>query len=553
MTTEIQPRERLPFYIPENWLPLDTGSASGSYINYPTAQTANISFPGAILCSNLESFAPSAPMNLFNNSTTGDIQIANTFGYTGGIVMSADGTTPVDGKIIIGDSARPLLAPLIETDIIQGSITSQVEVASDLLVQDGYTVFTNDIEKASGKVINIGTTALDITINIGSSIVDDPINIGAGMSGLGSINLGGLLGITNAANFESGLISCKGNNALSIGTFVGRTSAIDIGTGMTSAGNINLGGANGTTNAQKLESGFIACAGNTPLSIGTFAGRTRDINIGTGMNLGNILLGGALTTVKTNMIQSNTTLELQQSDNMGTGTIQISNGITRLGNISIGVNTSAIAGETPGNVNIMNGAGGRQEGSFNVLTDSNNRGNINLGNTSYGGINIFGDLLVGLRLGYVPTTYNGNDTFLGGYKSETYNNTGSMSLNTTQQRIVGSISTIMSVGLYQVNINTTLKTSVVNPYLTLTVYTKTGTPAWTNGALRGATGSSVPALSITKVSTTTAVANKFTLSLSGLLTVSTKVYVAVVVEEADTTLSQDITSTDTYISLLRVG
>jgi hypothetical protein len=157
MTTEFQPRERLPFYIPENWLPLDTagGSGSGSYINFPTAQTANISFPGAILCSNLQSFAPSAPMNLFNNSTTGDIQIANSFGYSGGIVINADSTAPVANTIRIGDSARPVIMPKVKLTDVEGNNAAGVFVNSDMTIANGSELFTNEIRPNTTTTVSL--------------------------------------------------------------------------------------------------------------------------------------------------------------------------------------------------------------------------------------------------------------------------------------------------------------------------------------------------------------------------------------------------------------
>ena len=452
MTTEFQPRERLPFYLPENWLPIDfdTAAGSGSFINYPTAQTANISFPGTILCSNLQSFAPSAAMNLFNNSTSGNIQIANANTFTGGIVINANATTPVANETIIGTSARALVAPLFRTSEIYGTgaFAGQVDVKADLQVANGYGLYSNFLEQYTGGILTVG-----------------------GVNG----------------------------------------SRIDIGTG---------------------------------------AGRTDDINIGSNMTGGNILLGGASTTVKANIIQSDSTLVIQQSDNVGAGAVQIGCGITRTGNIEIGANTNAAVGST-GNVNIMNGTG-RQEGSFNVLTNSNNRGVINLGNTGAleGGIHIYAELKSSLKIGYTALV---GDAYIGAYKTGVYNSVTSMTLNTTQQRIVGSLTATLSVGLYQININTTLSSSVLNPYLTYAVYTKSGLPAWTNGGLRGTLGTVENALTVVRRSPTTATSDIFTLSVSGILLLSTKNYLAIVVGNADATVSQNITFTDTYISAIRIG
>jgi len=367
MTTEFQPRERLPFYIPENWLPIDfnTAAGSGSFINYPTAQTANISFPGTILCSNFQSFAPTAGMNLFNNSTTGNIQFANANGYTGGIVINANNTTPVANQTIIGTSARACVAPLLHTTEIYGTgaFAGQVTVNADLQVASGYGVYANALEQYLG-----------------------------------------------------GILTICGNNGvrLDIGTGASRPDDINIGTDMTSAGTINIG-----------------------------------------------------------------------------STVSL--------------------------------------------------------------INIYAKLQSGLRLDYLYSTYSGIDTYMGGYKEGTYNTSGTLSLNTTQVRVVGSISSLLSVGMYQVNVHSTISTSTLNPYLVYQVYLKVGAPAWTNGALRGTSGTAVASLLKLNRNPTTNVADLFTLDMSGLLTISTKAYIAITVGNADLTVSQNITTTDTYISVTRVG
>jgi len=255
----------------------------------------------------------------------------------------------------------------------------------------------------------------------------------------------------------------------------------------------------------------------------------------------------------TDEIEANTGAELNivtlndKAVNIGTST-------TRTSNINIGSNPSNVVGETTGNVNIMCGTG-RQEGSFNVLTNANNDGIINLGNTTTGtgGINIYGELLRGLQLGYSPTTYSGLDTYVGGYKEGTYQNLVAMTLNTTQQRIVGSISTAVSVGLYQLNVISTMTANKVRPQLTFGIYTKTSPPAWVNGALRSGSGTLVSSLNTTNHYYTTGVANKFSSSLSGLLAITTRSYVAVVVGNADEDTMNISTVDSTYISILRVG
>jgi hypothetical protein len=309
-----------------------------------------------------------------------------------------------------------------------------------------------------------------------------------------------------------------------------------------------------TITANKVESSFITTVDNAPLSIGTFVGRTRAINIGTGMSASTISLGGVATTTKLNILSSDSTLAIQNSDGLGIGAVSIGVGETRTGTINIGSNTTNTVGLSTGNVNIMCGTG-IQEGSFNVLTNANNDGLINLGNvtTGTGGINLYGELRRGIQLGYLPTTYSGFDTYVGGYKQGTYQNLTAMSLDNAEQRIVGSISTLMSVGLYQVNVITTMTVNRIRPQLTFGIYTKTGIPAWVNGALRSTTGTLINSLNTTNHYYTTGITNKFSSSLSGLLVVSPKVFVAFVVGNADANTLNIDTVDSTYISLLRVG
>jgi hypothetical protein len=147
MTTENQPIDRrITVYIPENWIQPTAGSGTGSFINYPTAQTALIYFPGSILCSNFQSFAPTAGMNLFNNSTTGNIQFANANGYTGGIVINADATAPVANTVRIGDSARPVIMPKVKLTDVEGINAAGVFVNADMTIANGFELFANEIK-----------------------------------------------------------------------------------------------------------------------------------------------------------------------------------------------------------------------------------------------------------------------------------------------------------------------------------------------------------------------------------------------------------------------
>jgi len=307
-----------------------------------------------------------------------------------------------------------------------------------------------------------------------------------------------------------------------------------------------------TITANKVESSFITTTDNAPLSIGTFAGRTRVINIGTGMTASTISLGGVATTTKLNILSSDSTLEIQNSDGTGIGAVSIGVGETRTGNINIGSNTSNTIGLSTGNVNIMCGTG-IQEGSFNVLTNSTNNGTINLGNTTTatGGINLYGELRRGIQLGYLPTTYSGFDTFVGSYKRDTYNNPSAMTINNAEQVIIGTISSVVSVGVYQLNFNAKMTFTNLRPQLSLGVYTRS-TPAWVNGSLRGSSGTLEPYLSTNNHYYTSAVANVVTVSISGLLILTAKQRVACVLGNTDNN-TMSISTTDTYLSILRVG
>lgn len=232
--------------------------------------------------------------------------------------------------------------------------------------------------------------------------------------------------------------------------------------------------------------------------------------------------------------------------NIGTSTIRTSN-------INIGSNPSAIVGETTGNVNIMCGAG-LQEGPFNVLTNSTNRGEINIGNTGgfEGGINIYARFKTGIKVSWGVTTYSGFDTFLGAYKETVYNTATSLSLNTTDKRIVGSFPSLVTTGVYQLNVHTTMRTSVVSPWLTYGIYTKIGATAWVDGALMTG-GTLVTSLERQNRNYTLATSEKFTMSISGLFVITPKAHVAIVVGEGNTAVSQNITFVDTFMSVIRVG
>jgi hypothetical protein len=274
------------------------------------------------------------------------------------------------------------------------------------------------------------------------------------------------------------------------------------------------------------------------------------INIGTGMTSGEIALGSTSSLTKTTNIATDTTLDIQNSGLTGQGNVNVACGASRLGSVAIGVNTNTSIGQTVGSVNIMNGTG-RQEGSFNVLTNSANRGTINLGSTGLfeGGIHIYAALKSGLKLSYSAIT---GDTFMGSYKRENYQRLTSMTLNNTEQRIIGSIPTLMSIGIYQLNFNAGIVVNKNHPQLSTGVYLKVGTPAWTNGNLRGATGTLDSYLFINNHYYTGGSGGALSLSLSGLLIIGTKSYVACVVGNTDND-TMNITSADTYLSLVRVG
>lgn len=206
--------------------------------------------------------------------------------------------------------------------------------------------------------------------------------------------------------------------------------------------------------------------------------------------------------------------------------VDIGNSVTRAANINIGSNTSVIAGQTPGNVNIMCGAG-RQEGSFNVLTNTNNRGVINLGNISANGsINILCNLGNALRIGYDSSTYTNEDRFIGSSKSMTYVNVGFTAL-AGNLYVFGNISTLVSTGTYQVNLKVSLaSTNAINPYLKVGLYTKTGATAWVDGAILTG-GTLIDASYWVGKAHAPALNDLFTIQVSGIATFTAKQQVCV--------------------------
>ena len=226
------------------------------------------------------------------------------------------------------------------------------------------------------------------------------------------------------------------------------------------------------------------CTSDTSLEIGSILNRSTNISIGANALSGEVIIGSTSSLTKMTNIASDNTMDIQSSDRTGEGRISISCGDARLGDINIGVNTNTLVGNTVGSVNIMNGVG-RQEGSFNVLTNANNRGVINLGNISANGsINIFCDLAVALRIGYTASTYTDADRYLGSSKSITpYANAGFTAAASTLY-VFGNVSTTLATGTYQVNLKVSLASNnVINPYLKVGLYTKGGATAWVDGAI----------------------------------------------------------------------
>lgn len=419
-------------------------------------------------------------------------------------------TTTVSGSFITFPTAQNALitfpntidANTIKTNTLEGSMLSYVSVNSDMDIGTGYALYTNTIDKSTGSTLNIGTSS-PATINIG----------------------------TNAT----------------------RTDPINIGTGMTS-GEITLGTASVIVNAVNINTASISSTTNTALVIGNLINRTANIRIGSNMNGGEVIIGSTTSLTKMTNIASDNTLDIQNSDRTGEGRISISCGERRVGDIDIGVNSVTSTGQSSGSVNIMTGIG-HQSGSFNVLTNSNNRGVINLGSTGVfeGGINVFAKYLTGIKIGWAAAIYSGTDTHLGSYKKENYENTSSMTLNTTQQRIVGSTPTFLGTGIYQFNVMTSLRSSILNPYLIYGVYTKGTAPAWLNGALRGTDGTANDELTRINRNPTTAATDVYTMSLSGILVLTSKAYIAIVIGNGDVSVSQNITYTNTYMSFMRMG
>jgi hypothetical protein len=207
-------------------------------------------------------------MNLYNDSTTGSIQIGNNSGYTGGIVINSNAVAPVANTIRIGDTNRPVIMPRVKLTEIDPNVVTiggvpvslPVNVNADLLVANGFELYTNIIEP-NGTGLNIGSTSGGI-INLGTNLSRvDAINIGTNMTSAGNINLGGTLGTTTARkllvdtlNPVSTLLEVgTTNQRIDIGRVASRTTPIDIG---------NLGLGDGTT----MGSIFIGAGSNSATS-----------------------------------------------------------------------------------------------------------------------------------------------------------------------------------------------------------------------------------------------------------------------------------------------
>jgi hypothetical protein len=152
-----------------------------------------------------------------------------------------------------------------------------------------------------------------------------------------------------------------------------------------------------------------------------------------------------------------------------------------------------------------------------------------------------------LRIDYPATV---SDLYIGSYRTANYQNLSALTINNTEERIIGSIPSLLPTGVYQVSFNSGLLASHTKPYLTLGLYTN-GT-IWTNGGLRGATGTLDNSLYTLTHHFNNGSSQGFSATLSGLLILTTTSFIAFVVGNADlNTLS--LTSTDTYLSIVRLG
>ena len=159
MSTESQPRDpRIPVYLPENWLPLDAAASTytGQFINFPTAQTANLYFPGTINSNNYQSFATSSTMSVGGNLTSGNLKIADTFAYAGGVNINTDGTTLTANTVKIGNSSKPVIMPKVNLTDIEPIGVAGIFINSDTTINAGKILSTNSVQAISGSEINLG-------------------------------------------------------------------------------------------------------------------------------------------------------------------------------------------------------------------------------------------------------------------------------------------------------------------------------------------------------------------------------------------------------------
>jgi hypothetical protein len=80
-----------------------TIQSSQEYVNYPIAQSSNITFPVSISTDLVQANSVTSTAKLFDNLTSGSVEIANNSDFTGGVCIGAN-NEPISNQIQIGNT-----------------------------------------------------------------------------------------------------------------------------------------------------------------------------------------------------------------------------------------------------------------------------------------------------------------------------------------------------------------------------------------------------------------------------------------------------------------
>ena len=299
-------------------------SASGAYVNYPTAQ-GTVSFP-KVLAGEIDSSVPSSANSMFS-TLTGNLNLA-TNGATGQTISIGNASASVRCANIglqnnsINNGPTPTSGTLYLCDsMTTGTLNIGTNTARTGPVNIGGGS-TGPINIGStGTTTNLnGTTVFNGTLALPSTITASAINAPTPSTEIDFANT------STSGNVLIGAVQTSG--ILSLGTNTARTGAINIGNGVSSSGGINIGVSGNTTTiggalstSAITASGNISTTGASTISTSStgkmqssyydaFAdtpSNTTALTIGSNVILGDIEIGNAQTTGDIKIGQSDIT------------------------------------------------------------------------------------------------------------------------------------------------------------------------------------------------------------------------------------------------------